>query len=607
MWDARQAEMHWRTALRRYLSAGDGNPSLYVESQRVERAIAVARLFLSLVMFLGVFIDPHEVGPPFATAILLGAYLVGAAILAILLRFQPRRWNVLTVVVHTLDLAMVAALMALTDAGSASLVLAAFVLLAAAHRWGYRESVATAAALIAIMVVQTALAASIPGLSDPSRAGGPDGFNRLMVRSAYFLLAGILMGYVAQTEKQLRAEAATLSDVLRQLDGRRGLAQAMAIVFDAALRLLAGTRAFLVVHEIESGRIFLWEARAPTGTSAEPLRLSRLEPQALNTYLFAPEIKAWYASRSRRGAHTQVTALDDDGRVRDMPPGTLPEGLAAAVGPFQMLMAVGIEMPGESRGRFFIVDPAARGSRRTLLAIAERMVRHVSPAIYNVYLLQRVRSRTAANERARVGRELHDGIVQSILGVQIQLHSLAVPAAALPGPIGSELIRLSTILREEVVQLREMMQQLRNYDIAPEQLVNTIADLAHRFQCETGITARFITPLERIDLSPRACAEVARVVQEALVNVRKHSGAHNVDIRLTATEGRCLLLIDDDGRGFPFAGRLSQAALDQTHQGPWVIKDRVRLLGGEVTVESDPGRGARLEITLPLGTYALQA
>jgi signal transduction histidine kinase len=182
-----------------------------------------------------------------------------------------------------------------------------------------------------------------------------------------------------------------------------------------------------------------------------------------------------------------------------------------------------------------------------------------------------------------------------------------VPAAALPGPIGSELMRLSTILREEVVQLREMMQQLKNYDIAPEQLVNTIADLAHRFQCETGITARFITSLERLDLSPRACAEVARVVQEALVNVRKHSGAHNVHIRLTAAEGRCLLLIDDDGRGFPFAGRLSQAALDQTHQGPWVIKDRVRLLGGEVTVESDPGRGTRLEITVPLGSYALQA
>lgn len=399
-----------------------------------------------------------------------------------------------------------------------------------------------------------------------------------------------------------------LTGVLRQLDGRRGLTQAMSIVFDSMLRLLHGKRAMLVVHEIESGRIFLWDGREPRGASAQPLRLTRLDARALNTYLFAPDAGAWYAIRKGDApSDTQVVALDDESRPRDLPAGTLPVTLVDALGPFSLLLGIDVAMPGEWTGRLFIVDPALPGSRKSLLAMAERMVRHVGAAVYNIYLLQRVRSRTAANERARVGRELHDGIVQSILGVQIQLHSLAGPASALPGPLGGELNRLSTILRDEVVQLREMMQQLKNYDIAPEQLVNTVADLAHRFQCETGITARFITPLERLDLSPRACAEVARVVQEALVNVRKHSGAHNVHIRLTAAEGRCRLLIDDDGRGFPFAGRLSQAALDQTHQGPWVIKDRVRLLGGEVTVESDPGHGARLEISLPLASYALQA
>ena len=96
--------------------------------------------------------------------------------------------------------------------------------------------------------------------------------------------------------------------------------------------------------------------------------------------------------------------------------------------------------------------------------------------------------------------------------------------------------------------------------------MNTIADVVQRFERETGITARFITPFDRIDLPARACGEVARVVQEALVNVRKHSGARNVFVRLAVADGVCRLAIDDDGRGFPFAGRLTPA--DQEHTAP---------------------------------------
>ena len=76
-------------------------------------------------------------------------------------------------------------------------------------------------------------------------------------------------------------------------------------------------------------------------------------------------------------------------------------------------------------------------------------------------------------------------------------------------------------------------------------------------------------------------------------------------VRLTAVNGDCRLSIDDDGCGFPFAGRFSQADLDATRKGPLVIKERVRLLGGELTIESDPGRGARLEIAVPISAYGI--
>ena len=89
------------------------------------------------------------------------------------------------------------------------------------------------------------------------------------------------------------------------------------------------------------------------------------------------------------------------------------------------------------------------------------------------------------------------------------------------------------------------------------------------------------------------------------MNVRKHSGARNVVVRLTADDAACQLSIDDDGRGFAFAGRFSQADLEHSRLGPWVIRERVRLLGGKVVVESDPGQGTRIEVSFPLATHEI--
>jgi signal transduction histidine kinase len=162
------------------------------------------------------------------------------------------------------------------------------------------------------------------------------------------------------------------------------------------------------------------------------------------------------------------------------------------------------------------------------------------------------------------------------------------------------------VLRDAALNLRDMMQQMKAGELTPDHLIDTLADIVKRFQYETGINARFITQFDRVDLPPRACREVARVVQEALVNVRKHSGARNVFVRMTVADSVCRLSIDDDGRGFPFTGRLTQADDEHARQAPRVITERVRLLGGHMAVESVPNQGARLDISIPLtNAYAV--
>jgi signal transduction histidine kinase len=165
--------------------------------------------------------------------------------------------------------------------------------------------------------------------------------------------------------------------------------------------------------------------------------------------------------------------------------------------------------------------------------------------------------------------------------------------------MAGELERIQNLLREEVLKLRELMQQMKSTEIDARRLPSFLQDVVQRFQRETGIAARFVPDDEEIALPAMVCRELARIAQEALVNVRKHSGATHVMVQLLHSDGTWDLIIEDDGAGFPFAGRVSQSELDSSLRAPAVIRERVRLIQGELTIESKPGQGARIEIKVP--------
>jgi two-component system sensor histidine kinase DegS len=181
----------------------------------------------------------------------------------------------------------------------------------------------------------------------------------------------------------------------------------------------------------------------------------------------------------------------------------------------------------------------------------------------------------------------------------MQVDVLRRRASDSPNRLAGELQGIQQLLRQEVLNLRELMQQMKPLDLGPKQLLDHLAYVMDKFGRETGIVARFVSSLEEVRLPRSVCHEVARIVHEALANVRKHSGARNVLVRLDAHDGVWKLVIDDDGRGFDFSGRLGQAELDAARKGPLVIKERVRSIEGDLTIESLPGQGARLEITFP--------
>ena len=596
------------TAVRRFVSYGF-HASVPLDQQwRAERSLAVARAFIATAALAAISIAPSSPDPYIRLAYpLLTSYVAFAFVAIALLHLSPKHWPLSALAMHGVDVAVAAAATLFTNGpNSPFFMLFLFALLAAAYRWGFAETVATACAAVLLLQIE---AWAVRSLFPAGVLFGQERLDpaRLLMRSVYLVIAGILTGFLAQSEKQFRSEVIAIADIVGQADVRAGLKQTMAAVFATLLKLFNAQRILLVVHEKSANQTFRWETSRAVGAAVPDVRYERLEVDTLSTYMFSPAAAEWHAVRrqSMRGERVDILALDRAGSRVKPEPWIFPPEFLTAIGPFKQLLAFGIDLGNEWTGRLFLVDPLVGTDRPGVLAFGRRVLRQIAPAVQNVYLMHRLRAAATAIERARIARELHDGVIQSVTAVEMQVAALSLRLhPEFPGVV-TELRRLDTILREEVVRLRELMQQMKPLDVSPDQLVDGLADFIQRFQRETGIAARFITQLDRVALPPRACREVARIVHEALVNVRRHSGARNVFVRLATVNGDYRLSIDDDGCGFPFTGRFSQADLEAARKGPLVIKERVRLLGGQLTIESDPGRGARLEIAVPQSRHGI--
>jgi signal transduction histidine kinase len=247
-----------------------------------------------------------------------------------------------------------------------------------------------------------------------------------------------------------------------------------------------------------------------------------------------------------------------------------------------------------------LVGPSLRSESKEALRFLHSLVKQIGPVVQNIYLLRDIRTQLEDQVRAGLTRELHDGILQSLLGAEMQIEVLRRPRANPSGELEQRLAALQALIHQEALNLRDLIEKTKPLNFSPKELPDFLAELVARFRLETGISARLETGEKSITLPPSICHEIVRIVQEGLSNVRKHSGARNVVITLREGDvGQRKLLIADDGQGFEFRGRVTQTQLDASHRGPGVIKERVRLIGGELTIDSSPGNWARLEITIP--------
>lgn len=585
----------------------DRAPFSAEEIRRNERWLATARVSLASTALVAVWLDPSEVKSAWAYGLLAFYILQGTATI-FLLRSRQQSTPSFRFLVHGADVVWPAVISLVTSGQNSPFFLFfVFVIAAAALRWGLWETVATAVSSVSLLWMDS-LALHLGRIGALNfwlrahhlpvvRVDGDD-FEpkRLLMRSVYLVVMGFLLGYLAEQQKKLRTEKDVAARLLGLVRMDAGLGGTLSEIIARLLRMYGSPKAFVASRESENSRV-----------SVGTLELKNDAPQVqwMDSGLSAAEIylreslaaTCYVKKRPGQGKpEFDAMGLDSEGTLlRDLDTGFL-QGLEEAYG-FQRLIAISFAFGRELSGRVYLMDPILSSSVEEEIHFLQDLSRQVGPAVYNLYLLRRLRQRAGALERARLSRELHDGAVQSLIGVEMQVDVLRRSS---PGQeaMGGELDRIQKLLREEVLKLRELMQQMKSVDIDARKLPGFLRDAVQRFQRETGIAAGFFMDEEELLLPPPVCRELARIAQEALVNVRKHSGAKRVLVQLLHAGGNWELIVEDDGAGFPFAGRISQSELDSAGRGPAIIRERVRLIHGELTIESKPGQGSRVEIVV---------
>ncbi|MGH9524849.1 MAG: histidine kinase [Terriglobales bacterium] len=571
-------------------------PSDTTEWLRTERVLASARVFLTLTAMIAVYLDSTEptryAGLAYA---ILDAYVLWAVVVWAILRREITSPSFADIV-HLLDIVFPIVFMLFTAGpNSPFFSFLLFVLTAAAFRWGLPKTVITSVIVTVLIIAEAVILSYGP----QHWLAGQFEVNRFVIRISYLLTLGILVGYLGEEEKRWRAENATITRLLAKINSGGGLRAGIESLFDELLRIFSAREALIVLIESETKRIYTWRQQN-TGAYA---RSVEVEPGERRAYDIVLPADAMFAQSN--AGRWKCWAVDANGRPAPVGPGYDPGKTMPEMEGSSAVLAANLRMGEEWTGYVLLRDGITGPKPADELRFVQSMIQQIAPALYSVFLIRRLRSRAGAIERARVARELHDGAIQTMIGVEMELDVLRRQAekADRSSAVTARMQHVQEVVRNQVFDLRMLMQQMKPLEFRPGQVLDHMADLVDRFRRDTGIGAQFVTTLEDAEMPSRMARELVRMLQEALVNARKHSGATLVQVRFAAEDGCWKMGIVDNGRGFEFSGRMTLNQLDAARLGPGIIKERVRSLGGEMTVESTPGTGSEIWISVRQKAY----
>ncbi|MBI3147821.1 MAG: response regulator [Betaproteobacteria bacterium] len=195
-------------------------------------------------------------------------------------------------------------------------------------------------------------------------------------------------------------------------------------------------------------------------------------------------------------------------------------------------------------------------------------------------------------ERARIARELHDELGQSLTALRIDLNWLRSRCADLGPQVGDRLAAALGLVERTVEAVRRLSEDLRPRMLDDLGLAAAVEHHVTRFSERTGIPGSLAMNREEFEIDGRTATAIFRVVQEALTNVARHAVASRVAVRIDESDADIRLTVQDDGCGFV------ESPAKKTF-GLLGMRERIKMLGGQLEIESRPGQGTRIEARVP--------
>jgi signal transduction histidine kinase len=547
---------------------------------QIERVIAGGRVTLAAASLFGVWWDPAE--PTRAIAItytLSGVYLAYAIGLLSLVWAQAPGKR-LPLVTHAGDIVFVSILQYLTLGPSSPFFLYfVFSLFCATLRWDWKATLVTAGVVLGTYLIMTAW---IVRTLRPHEFDG----ERFVVRCVYLVVVAAILVYLSRHHERLR----------REIDRLARWPQPTTLEMDDALPQLLSHAAEIV----EAAHVaILWEAgdepyafvaRWP----AEGPLISRRPPGTLMPSVSPGLEETTFVCAAPIGVDSPLLVADGRGGLTATGGYLRPEVLGLLQG--QGLASAPFSVDRVTGRAFFMGFSSPAGE---LIPLTEVVAREIGRSLNQLYVAEQLKEIAAGEERIRVARDLHDGVLQSLTGIRLEI-SAAV--AALDGaPVVCD--RLSAIERALAIEQRELRRFIsglgpsRSSADANNSLAGQLDDLRERIALEwkMPVTIRCAAGALPVKIE----SAVPLMVHEAIVNALKHGQPSRVSVTVDGDQEVLRIVVADDGRGFPFRGRYSHQVLTDRRVGPKSLLERVAALGGNVSIESSDA-GSRVEMVLDL-------
>jgi signal transduction histidine kinase len=266
-------------------------------------------------------------------------------------------------------------------------------------------------------------------------------------------------------------------------------------------------------------------------------------------------------------------------------------------------LGVPLLFKGDIVGAFYLADKdggfdqADEDLMRVLAAHAAMVVEHAR-------LYEASRDRSITEERNRLARDLHDALTQRLFGLNLTLEAAVATVRPDPGAALATLEQARALVDSALAELRALIFGLRPPALEDDGLVGALrkhAELVGRAHdlivtvSATGPGGSGVSPGGNARLTPEVERQLLRVAEEALSNVVRHAGARSAEVVVELGDDTVSVAVDDDGVGFDPTAR----AIASRRLGLTSMRERVAALGGELEIDSAPGKGTRVRARVP--------